>query len=362
MKLRITRCIYLLGFTLAIAILPILGMAPNGAKFFKPSDSRIQYFGRVDFSNPELPRFYASGVYIIIAFSGKTCEINLNDEELYGKSHNYITIVLDKQAPKRIKLKEAKNVLNIGDGLGDGPHQLTICKGTESGIGFLEFAGIRCEKLLTPPKKPSRKIEFIGNSITSGTGSDLTIPCGSTADWYDQHNAYMSYGPITARKVNAQWQLTSASGIGLMKSCCNMKTIMPDIYDKINLRDNTINWDFSKYQPDVVTVCLGQNDGIQDSTVFCGNYVSFLKSLRKVYPKATLVCITSPMADDRLVAVQKRYLSGVVASANAGGDKNVNSFFFSRRWNKGCGGHPSLDEHLAIGTELSAAIRKIKKW
>lgn len=361
MKSIISLWVYLLSFTLGLLALPTVGHAQNTLKFYGAADSRIQYIGRVDFSNPALPRFYASGVYITIAFFGDSCELVVNDEELYGKNHNYVSIILDNQPAKRIKLKEAKNVLKFGS-LGKRPHRLTICKSTESGIGYLELVGIRCKKLLNPPEKPSRRVEFIGNSITSGTGSDLTIPCGATTDWYDQHNAYMSYGPLTARSLHAQWQLTSVSGIGLIHSCCNLKMTMPDVYDKVNLRENTISWDFSKYQPDVVTVCLGQNDGVQDSLLFCGAYVSFIDKLRSVYPKSSLVCITSPMADDKLVAVQKRYLTGIVAHVNATGDENVNTFFFSRRWNKGCGGHPSLDEHREIAAELSAAIRKIKSW
>jgi len=40
------------------------------------------------------------------------------------------------------------------------------------------------------------------------------------------------------------------------------------------LRGDTITWDFKAYQPDVVTICLGQNDGPkQDSTLFCSTYV-----------------------------------------------------------------------------------------
>ncbi len=362
MRLLTLIGLQLLSFTASFASAPAASVAREAVKFFAAADPRIQYTGRVDFSNPNLPRFYAPGVYISLSFSGNVCELILNDEELYGKNHNYVSYILDDLPAKKIKLTKAKNVLNLGSGLGNGKHRLTICKATESGIGFLEFGGISCVKLLEPHARPLRKIEFIGNSITSGTGSDLTIPCGSTQDWYDQHNAYLSYGPLTARKLNAQWQLTSVSGIGLVQSCCNMKLLMPDVYDKINLRDNAIPWDFSKYQPDVVTVCLGQNDGIQDSILFCNAYVAFLGKLRAVYPKASLVCLTSPMAGDGLLKVQKSYLKAVVAYLNKGEDQNVSTFFFSRRWDKGCGGHPRLDEHQDIAAELSAGIRKIKGW
>jgi putative lipase involved disintegration of autophagic bodies len=52
-------------------------------------------------------------------------------------------------------------------------------------------------------------------------------------------------------------------------------------------------WDFTNYQPDVVTVCLGQNDGVQDSTIFCSAYVNFLKRMRSYYPTAQIILVTS---------------------------------------------------------------------
>ncbi|MEZ4931043.1 MAG: hypothetical protein R2788_02790 [Saprospiraceae bacterium] len=49
-----------------------------------------------------------------------------------------------------------------------------------------------------------------------------------------------------------------------------MDVVMPPVFDNVDMRYDSIEWDFSKYQPDVLTICLGQNDGVQDSTAFCG--------------------------------------------------------------------------------------------
>src|SRR3569833_1124563 len=100
----------------------------------------------------------------------------------------------------------------------------------------------------------------------------------------------MSYGPLTARALNAQWQLSAYSGIGLVHSCCDMKYVMPQVFDKVNMAADSIAWDFSKYIPDVVTITLGQNDGKQDSTLFCGEYVKFIKTVHSKYPKAHIIC------------------------------------------------------------------------
>ncbi|MBT1702240.1 SGNH/GDSL hydrolase family protein [Chryseosolibacter indicus] len=334
----------------------------HAGKFFAASDPLIQYVGRIDASNPEALRFWQPGVYIKAKFYGTYCELHINDEELWGKSHNYISIIVDDNAPIRLQTKGKKNVIDTVRNLLKGEHTIVICKNTEAGIGYLEFVGLKCEKLLRLPNKPSRKIEFIGNSITCGMGSDLSvIPCDS-GQWYDQHNAYLSYGAQTARRLNAQWHLSSVSGIGLIRSCCNMEITMPDVFDKINMRDDTILWDFKKYQPEVVSICLGQNDRIQDSVKFCSAYVSFIKNIRTLYPRAQILCITSPMADEKLAEVMRRYLTGVVSHLQSNGEKKVDKYFFSRSFNNGCGSHPDLQDHTLIANELTAKIKSLMGW
>ena len=331
-------------------------------RLIEADDPAIQYTGRVDFSNPKRPKFWAPGVYMKATFVGRSCDVVVNGENYGGNNHNYLEIVVDNDQPIRLQTKGKTDTIRVVRDMPDTQHTITVCKNTESNIGYLEFVGFICKGLVASPPKPTRKIEFIGNSITCGTGSDLSVvPCDK-GPWYDQHNAYMAYGPTVARQLNAQWHLTSVSGIGLIHSCCNMKLTMPDVFDKTNLRDNALPWDFSRYVPDAVTICLGQNDGIQDSTAFCGAYVRFIGTIRSHYPAAHIVCLTSPMADAKLTAAQKKYLTSVVAYLNKQGDASVHSYFFSRSFNSGCGGHPDLAEHVLIAGELSAFLSKTLNW
>lgn len=331
-------------------------------KLFKADDPRIQYFGRIDFANKLKPKFWSPGVYIRAKFKGSDCEILLNDEVKDGNTHNYIEVAVDDQPSYRVQTTGKANVIKVAAGLPNEEHIVTICKDTESGIGYLEFTGIRCEQLLQPPSKPTRKIEYIGDSITTGTGIDVAASPCNTGAWYDQHNAYRSYGAITSRALNAQWQLTAVAGIGLTHSCCNMDIVMPDVFDKTLLRDNKLPWDFRRYQPDVVTICLGQNDGVQDSTLFCSAYVKFIQTVRKRYPNADIICLSSPMANDALRAAMHKYLTGVVAYVNNAGDKKVSKYFFSKRFYHGCGTHPDMDEQRQIATELTVCIKNAESW
>ena len=328
--------------------------------FFTAANSLIQYTGRIDFNNTSLPRCWSPGVYFTMKFKGTSVTGIINDQELWNKNHNYLEIIVDKEK-KRIQTKYKVNYISIA-GLTDAEHTLTICKNTESNIGYIEFAGLYCDKLLTAAAKPKHKIEFIGNSITCGAGSDMSeIGCGKGV-WQDQHNAYMAYGPVTARALNAQWSLSAVSGIGLIHSCCNMNIIMPPVFDKIDLRGDSVQWNFKNYQPDVVTVCLGQNDGIQDSAIFFSAYIKFIKQLRSYYPKAQIVLLTSPMADEKLKAVLKNQITAVVDFLNKKEDKKISKYFFSRSFNGGCDYHPDLSEHQIIAKELTNYLEKLMHW
>ncbi|HUB61583.1 MAG TPA: GDSL-type esterase/lipase family protein [Puia sp.] len=353
-----------------------------GERLFEADNPMIQYMGRIDASNPKLPRFWNPGVVVRFRFGGAQCRIVLHDQVPDDKVHNYIVVLVGGQlGVYRVKLGGQTDTLTIlgnGKALMDGQalksqvqssswslrpdphgnHLVTICKATE-GIGWMEFGGVYAEALLPPPDLPDRKIECIGNSITCGFGDDNSgIPCGQ-GQWFDQSNAWMSYGALTARALKAQWQLTAVSGIGLIHSCCNMTITMPGVFDRMDPRGNQGNWDFSRYQPDVVTVCLGQNDGIQDSVTFCSTYVRFVGHLRQVYPKARIVLLTSPMGNAELTAVLKRYINGVV---EASGDAQVSDFFFSRQWTSGCAGHPDMREQLEIARELTGYLKKLMGW
>ncbi|HEY4154853.1 MAG TPA: SGNH/GDSL hydrolase family protein [Puia sp.] len=333
----------------------------NSLHLFPGGNPLIQYIGRIDFSTAARPRFWNPGTYISIRFRGSSCDVLVNDEVSGGENHNYLEIILDNQKPERIKLTDRENNIHIGDHLAAGDHSLVIVKNTEAGIGWLEFAGIRCEKLL-PVKLPSRKMECIGNSITCGTGSDTSVFACGQGQWYDQHNAWLSYGPLTARALDAQYHLTAVSGIGLIHSCCHMDVLMPQVFDKIDTHGNKIKWDFNEYQPDVVTICLGQNDGAGDSVNFFNAYTGFIARIRKVYPRTQIVALTSPMADEFLKNAMVRYLTTIVEYENRQHDPNIHLYVFSKRYHQGCGDHPLLSEHREIAAELTAYIQKLMGW
>ncbi len=335
------------------------------------NDPNIKYVGRIDYTNPAIPKFSAPGVYFKAMFTGTFLDVFINDEN----SMNYVQVVIDTLAPVRILMNQGLNHYNVASGLSSGNHTVLICKETESGVGSLSFYGFRCEGISAVTDMPTLKMEFYGNSITCGAKMLSGTPCDLTnnnTNWNAANSAYLSYGALTARALNAQWQITAISGIGLISSCCSMGYTMPNAYDRINLTDaSSPKWNFSKYVPDVVTICLGQNDGstIVASKAFKDAYVAFINTLRSKYSSASIFLLTSPMADSSssstcLFSVMQTSLAGIVDSMHNAGDAKVYWVKLPHDQNHGCTGqgHPSEAEHLITAGVLETAIKQVMGW
>lgn len=328
----------------------------RGSSIFNGGDDRISFQGRFGFEDSLHPIFWAPGSYLELKFEGTFCEINLEDQVKYGNHHNYIEIVLDNQQPRRIQLKEQYNKVLIGKYLKDTIHTVLVCKNTESAIGYLRLESIRCKNLIPIEKKFKPVFEFIGNSITCGNGmDDSEIKC-KQGKWFDQHNAYMSYGALISRRFDANWRLSAVSGIGLTRNCCGLENTMPEVYDRIAFKMTSEKWNFSTQQPKVVCVTLGQNDGMQKEEIYISTYLKFLKTLRTYYPKAKIICCSSPMANKRLKKHLEKCISEVIQKVNAAGDSNVYSYFYRQRYKGGCDNHPTMEEHQMMANELGDFI------
>ncbi len=44
------------------------------------------------------------------------------------------------------------------------------------------------------------------------------------------------------------------------------------------------------------------------------------------------------------------------------GDKRISHYFFSKQFHSGCGGHPGLEDHRQIASELTDHVRRLMKW
>ncbi len=362
-------------------IATVLAACQRGPVTIPGGHNNIVYFGRTDFSDSLHPKQWAAGAYFSVGFEGKYCIINISDEYYSDRRSNLLEVVLDNYDrtqpvvtkdsvtnivignPPDEMMKNLKgNVVRCFENYFDTTdvkdlHTAIVCRNTETAMGYTQVNSVTAQH--TFPNRLGRiwAFEFIGNSITCGAEADTTLMPSKDYQWGDWHRAYYSYGPMTARNERSIWSLVSVSGIGLIHSCCDMDVTMPQVYDKFVLRYNQKKCD-NPYSPTHVFICLGQNDGIQDSAKFCNAYVDFVKQVRDFHRDEpfSYYLLTSPMADDELREWQKRMLTAIQQRLKDEGFHRVHKYSFSRSWNSGGASHPSIEEHKQIAEELTEFI------
>ena len=357
----------------AIETVPIKG------SIISPSDKFIQYTGRISFTNPERPAWNYPGIQIVASFEGTSLRM------IAKPRSGYFVAQIDQAEPFKVAFRgERDSVVTLATALPDGVHTVRLMYAIEGYEFVPEFWGFvldKGKKLVETPALPSRKIEFIGNSITCGYGNEgLRKEEGFE---YETENHYYSYASITARKLNAQHWVVARSGIGAYRNYGEAKTgsprsCMPVQYEYVGyafdlkLRDEASflseKWDFSRYQPDVVCINLGTNDlstKPYDLELLKQGYQKLLSMIRQHNPKAKIVFLTGSMLYNQELKEQKQVLDEVTAEAHKAGDKEVYRFdmapisdvtFYGNDW------HPNIYQDEKMADELTPFLRKLMNW
>jgi lysophospholipase L1-like esterase len=401
MAKRITRRNFLeLGLTnmlsacapkIAASATPDLAQTETRAKdttlrSYLPDAPNILYTGRIDFSDARQPKFSAPGVYIRARFRGTGASVRLADQFQYGTNRNYYDAVIDDSTVVKIAPtpSSSSNTYEIKSDLPNAEHTLTLVKRTEASIGFGQFLGFEFNgEILPAPARPRRRMEFIGDSITCGTGdeADYNSPQCTEDGWGQPYNnVRLAFGPVLARSLGAEYQVLAVSGIGLTRNSSFRYDArpMPEVYDLLYFEQKQSSlWDTTKYVPDAVVIGLGTNDfspgdsdrPAMDVGIFAAAYVKFIGTLRGYYPKADIFCVSSPMLGDhwpkptdQSATDQKAAITKVVEEMNGRGDAKVHKFYVYPLSGGGCGTHPTADQHALLANQLGSYIAPVVGW
>ena len=357
----------------AITTVPLKGTV------IKPSNPDIVYTGRISFTNPDRPAWNYPGVQIMAAFEGTSLRM------LAKPRSGYFMAQIDQAEPFKVAFRgERDSVVTLATALPEGRHLVRLMYVIEGYEFFPEFWGFVLDEgrqLVEAPLLPSRKIEFIGNSITCGYGNEgLKKEEGFD---YATENHYYSYASITARNLHAQHWVVARSGIGAYRNYDGPKTGNPDSnmpvqYEytgyawKPELRKEPTflqeKWDFNRYQPDVVCINLGTNDlstPNYDLSLLKQGYQKLLKMVRQHNPKAKIVFLTGSMLYHQELQLAKQLLDEVTAEAQKAGDKEVYRFdmapingnkYYGNDW------HPNIYQDEKMANELTPYLRQLMNW
>jgi len=350
----------LLIYLLAI---PIVACESNLPGIIQPNHQYLTYQGRIDHRPDGSIALISSAASVTIHLSGKSCTVYLRNESPAGQ-HNFVVFELNGEYLGRYRVDgDSVKGFPIELPAGKTDHLLTIYKASEAANGNVIFTGISGHVLKPVNYLRNKTIEFIGNSITCGSGVDNEIPCG-TGFWYDQHNAYWSYGSILSRQLKVRCLLSSVSGIGIYRTWNTDGPAMPDVYPNTYLNtDTTKKWAFPSPAPDVVSICLGTNDfsegdGIHerkplDEGQFIRQYISFIQTIYRHYPKTRIALLSSPVfAGEKKELLESCLLKIQQQFVQLPDPKLISLYFFNRTFSSGCTGHPDKNEQKQMADLL----------
>jgi len=349
---------------LALSLLVACDQHDDPPALILPDNPHILYTGRIDFADPRAPVLFWPGTYIISRFEGASLKVQLSDS-----GDSFYNVFIDGNEANSLVLdcQPGMQVYDLANGLEEGLHTVQLFRRTEDRTGPTVFGGWVLDpgkKLASPPPRPERRIEFIGNSISCGMGNECA-PGENNSDMSKENN-YLAYGAIAARNLGAEYHCTAKSGIGIMVSWFDL--IMPEFYDRLNPADPHSKWDFSRWRPQVVVINLLQNDSwLQDRLdprptpeEIVAHYRSFLGSVRGKYPDAHIFCTLGSMDATREGQPWPGYVQSAADQFRAErNDGRIYTHFFAYDRQPH---HPDLAQHRLMAEELTEVIQEAVGW
>ncbi|GAA2432765.1 SGNH/GDSL hydrolase family protein [Streptomyces glaucus] len=251
--------------------------------------------------------------------------------------------------------------------LTDTEHTVRLVKRTESPWAVGRFGGFlaaRGGKILPAPAARSRQIEFIGDSFTAGYGNASgTRDCSANGGVDRNSNADLAFGPLTARKLDADYQQNAFSGRGMVRNYNggDPGTDYRTYYDRALLNVDGDVWHKPRgWRPQVVVIGLGINDfstplrpgepwttQSELVTAYTRAYHGFLDKLRTRYGSRTFLVVSATLVAGTAFADTAR---DIVRDRNARGDDRVGYWYYDDPGldRLGCDWHPSLHDHRII--------------
>jgi lysophospholipase L1-like esterase len=243
----------------------------GAATVIDPSDASIQYTGRWDFSNPSQPWAQAKASSIIVNFNGTSIATTIS-----GGSGEKLRAIIDDDVASSSMIQLQSGVSQTwASGLADSGHKLELFKETDHDRMTVTALTLDTGKTLSaPPARPTRRIEFYGDSNVAGHSLE------SERDQGGYEGAYFTYAGIASRMLGAEHVNHSLSGA--------WTTSLLNSHDRTDWNSTNPTWDFSNFPADVVIVNIGANDTgpkkkIKDS------YRGILAALRTAHPNAHIV-------------------------------------------------------------------------
>lgn len=342
---------------------------------------------------------------LTLFWTGSAVELNAKGRELwieveadYDVHEPWISILVNSVLVSRQMITSGKHWVCVFRGMNENAvKNVRIIKDTQAMRGdpgcYLQIHAVKFDGEFLPVEEKPYKLEFVGDSITSGEGA---IGGKAEEDWIPMwFSALDNYTFITAKHVNADYRVVSQSGWGVLTSWDNNpQGNIPEYYEKvcgllIGEKNKALGAfeenDFDSWQPDVVVVNLGTNDcgafsspewkdvitgethkqRLNEDGTFNGEdlkcfeeaIVRFLAKLRKYNKKADIVWAYGMIGIPMMPAIYRAVDSYIKNT----GDKRVSVFQLPNTTEEtlGARNHPGILAHEKAAKELAEYIKEV---
>lgn len=328
------------------------------------ANSSARIVGRVAIHDDGSASFDWSGVYVDIRFRGTYLAVELSDTK-----RNYLNYWVDgTMHDKLISEGEHTTLVLFDDPAAKGEHLVRIQKATEAEQGKITLHSITTDgKLLaTGDMAKERHIEFIGDSLTCGYGTESLS--GDEPFMAETENCLYTYAALTAEHFDADYSLISHSGRGLVRNygdeeplsdpATTMSARALRLYDE----DFTHDYDFehSTYRPDALVITLGTNDFSTEprptAEQYTEGYKSLIATLRERWgAELPVLCVVhSPHAVEAVEAM--------VASLEGVAMADISANVYNDTTDLGASEHPNRHGQKKMAKIVIDAFGELTDW
>lgn len=273
-------------------------------------------------------------------------------------------------------MTSAEKTITLFEGEKTRTAVIKVLKLSEAPMSLVAIKEIIADKIKPTPEK-KLKIEIIGDSITCGYGVDAKNELEDFSTSTEDVTRAYSYKTVT--DLDADYSFVSYSGHGIIsgytaEAIKKESELVPPYYEKFAFsRGGTddfnafdVEWDFSRFVPDLVIINLGTNDSSycldKEDRIneYIARYEDFLGVVRKRNKNAVILSILGLMGTSLCPAVEKTVEN---FKKNTGDEKIFTLRLTEQKPENGYGAnyHPTEKSHRLAADELIAKIKEIIK-
>ena len=347
-------------------MIPLLLLTAMVGHAATPWPNAYRFFGRWDLRTAQRAVTVNSGSYILARFSGPglraTFDVSVNQAHCVCTAQGSFPTIAWRIDEGKWQEAEVAPTVKLADGLTRGRHSVMLMvRGLDEHqsrwkpplVASVTFPGFdlakggKLEAPLPQWRKPALSIEFLGDSITEGVvvqEGRAGVVEGMPFTWPWLADARSSYAGQTALRLGAEWRQVGFGATGLARAGSGGAPGALDSFDFFYAGCPRDAW-----QPDVVVVNQGTNEGPMPSSEYQPLYARYLAMIRQAYPKAKIVALRP------FCGAQEASIKAAASACQAAGDARV-YYIDTTGWYNGPL-HPNVTGSAALAEKLAHALK-----